>query len=281
MITPPTEPKNRTTDGKPTTAPGAVGAVRHDADMGNEIQARVATAAPDLPALALARLPLGSETDPYWRLAAAFLIGHPPATARAYLSDLRAWARWCDQQGVHPFTARRHVVDAWVADLARSPHPVTGRIASPATVARRLSCLSGFYDYGLREVELLDYSPVANVRRPRVGHDSPTIGLDVAELDRLLSAAEHDSLRSTALVSLLIYNGLRVGEALGCEVTSLTYQRGHRVLRIIRKGGRASTEPLAPVVLRPILDYVADRSTGRCSSTGTAAAGWPTARAMR
>src|SRR6478735_12154354 len=123
------------------------------------------------------------------------------------------------------------------------------RIAAPATVVRRLSCLSGFYDYGLREVELLGYSPVANVRRPRVGEDSPTIGLDAAELDRLLTAAEHDSPRSAALVSLLVYNGLRIAEALGSEVTSLTYQRGHRVLRIIRKGGRPSTEPLAPVVL--------------------------------
>jgi integrase/recombinase XerD len=75
-------------------------------------------------------------------------------------------------------------------------------------------------------------------------------------------AAEHDSPRSAALVSLLVFNGLRVAEALGCEVTSLTYQRGHRVLWIIRKGGRAATEPLAPVWLRALLDYIAERSTG-------------------
>jgi site-specific recombinase XerD len=77
---------------------------------------------------------------------------------------------------------------------------------APATVARRLSCLSGFYDYGLREVELLGYSPVANVRRgrgSRVAEDSPTIGLDAAELDRLLGAAERDSPRSAALIALL------------------------------------------------------------------------------
>jgi integrase len=80
--------------------------------------------------------------------------------------------------------------------------------------------------------------------------------------DRLLTAAEHDSPRSAALVSLLVYNGLRIAEALGSEVTSLTYQRGHRVLRIIRKGGRPSTEPLAPVVLRALLDYIGERSSG-------------------
>ena len=77
-----------------------------------------------------------------------------------------------------------------------------------------------------------------------------------------LIAAEHDSPRSAALVSLLVYNGLRIAEALGSEVTSLTYQRGHRVLRIIRKGGRPSTEPLVLVVLRALLDYIGERSSG-------------------
>ena len=55
---------------------------------------------------------------------------------------------------MHPFTARRHHVDHWARQLAAVPQPATGRPAAAATVARRLSCLSGFYDYGLREVEL-------------------------------------------------------------------------------------------------------------------------------
>ena len=46
-------------------------------------------AAPVLPSAALARLPeTAGQADPFWRLAAAFLVGYPPATARAYLSDL-------------------------------------------------------------------------------------------------------------------------------------------------------------------------------------------------
>ena len=44
-------------------------------------------AAPNLPSAALARLPeTVGQADPFWRLAAAFLVGYPPATARAYLS---------------------------------------------------------------------------------------------------------------------------------------------------------------------------------------------------
>jgi len=127
----------------------------------------VLPAAPALPIAALEKLPAGPVgADPVWRLVAAFLVGYPPATARAYLGDLRAWIGWCTEEGVHPFTARRHHVDHWARHLATLPQPATGRPAAAATIARRLSCLSGFYDCGLREVELLEYSPVANVRRP-------------------------------------------------------------------------------------------------------------------
>lgn len=157
---------------------------------------------------ALERLPQGPPgSDPFRRLVAAFLVAYPDVTAKAYLNDLKAWATWCDDQAVHPFAARRHHVDAWVKHMIKEPQRTTGRPAAPATVARRLSCLSKFYDYGMREVERIEHSPVANVRRPKVSEDSPTIGLDAAELDRLLTAAEADGTRSAALVSLLVYNG--------------------------------------------------------------------------
>ena len=100
-------------------------------------------AAPGLPSAALARLPeTAGQADPFWRLVAAFLVGYPPATARAYLSDLRAWARWCGERGIHPLTARRHHVDHWARHLAAAPQPATGRPADrprprPPTIARR------------------------------------------------------------------------------------------------------------------------------------------------
>ena len=223
-----------------------------------------APAAPELPLDALARLPeLGDRGgDPYWRLATAFLVGYPPHSSRAYFGDLRAWYAWCADAGVHPLQARRHHVDVWVRHLSETPQPATGRPASPASIARRLSCLSKFYDYGIRDAQLLQHSPVANVRRPKVSEDSSTVGLTADELDRLLTAAEADGPRSTALISLLVYNGLRISEALACDIEHLTHQRGHRVLRIVRKGGKASTEPLAPIVLHALEEYIGERDSG-------------------
>lgn len=220
--------------------------------------------APELPVDALDRLPaVGTGGgDPYWRLVSAFLVGYPSHSSRAYFGDLKAWYGWCAGAGVHPLQARRHHVDVWVRYLSETPQPATGRPASPASIARRLSCLSKFYDYGIRDAQLLEHSPVANVRRPKVSEDSSTVGLTADELDRLLTAAEEHGPRSAALISLLVYNGLRISEALGCHVEHFSHQRGHRVLRIVRKGGKASTEPLAPIVLHALEEYIGDRDSG-------------------
>ena len=218
---------------------------------------------PALPAGPLERLPdVGDGADPYWRLVTAFLVGYPPHSSRAYFSDLKAWWSWCTAADVHPLTARRHHVDVWVRHLSEQPQPATGRPASPASIARRLSCLSQFYDYGIKDAELLEHSPVANVRRPKVSDDSSTVGLTAEELDHLLTAAEAHGPRSAALISLLVYNGLRIAEVLACDIEDFSHQRGHRVLRIVRKGGKASTEPLAPLVLHPLELYVGERTSG-------------------
>jgi hypothetical protein len=100
------------------------------------------------------------------------------------------------------------------------------------------------------------------VRRPKVSDDSSTVGLTAEELDRLLSAAEAHGPRSAALVSLLVYNGLRIAEVLGCDIEHFSHQRGHRVLPITCKGGKASTEPLAPIVLHALELYVDERASG-------------------
>jgi integrase/recombinase XerD len=175
----------------------------------------VATVSAD-PLAAVERLPGSVHQNPYERLAAAFLVGYPTNSARAYLADLKAWGAWCAGVGVHPFDARRHHVDAWVRAMSSEPLP-----------------------------------------RPKVSEDSSTVGLNAGELVRLLDTADAHSPRSSALVTLLAYNGIRIDEALSADVGDYTYQRGHRVLRIVRKGDRAATEPLAPPTVRALDAYLA------------------------
>ncbi len=219
-------------------------------------------------AAAVEQLPRGElgdvalDEDPFWRLVAAFLIEFDrQQTRRAYFNDLRTWYAWCGERGLHPLQARRHDVARWARQLAEQPHPETGQVLARASIARRLSCLSSFYSYAI-EVDVLQQSPVANVKRPRVSTDSMTVGLARDELEQLLATAEADSPRSAALITLLAYNGLRVDEALSRDVEHLGHQLGHRVLRVTRKGGRDALEPLSPPVERALDAYLGDRQSG-------------------
>src|SRR3954452_17191807 len=169
--------------------------------------AAIAAPVPAVRPAPLDRLPGTSGDDPFLRLAAGWLVGHPANTAKAYRRDLEGWAAWCARLGVHPLAAERHHVDLWVRHLTTEPQPRTGRPASAATVARKLSALSGFYDFGVHDAEVLTHSPVASVRRPKVTDDSQAVGLTSDELRRLLAAAAAHSPRSAALVTLLTFAG--------------------------------------------------------------------------
>ena len=50
-----------------------------------------------------------------------------------------------------------------------------------ATIARRLCTVAGFYRCAAEE-ELLEHSPAAHVRRPRLDYESHVVGLDCNEL---------------------------------------------------------------------------------------------------
>ncbi len=163
---------------------------------------------------------------------------------------------------MHPLTAERHHVDAWVRHLTSNPQPRTGRPASAATVARKLSALSGFYDFGLHDADVLSHSPVASVRRPKVADESQAIGLTTDELRRLLSTAAAHSPRSAALVSVLTFCGLRISEALCADVRDYSHDQGHRILKVTRKGGKAGRVALAPPVVRALGAYLRGRTDG-------------------
>ena len=129
-----------------------------------------------------------------------------------------------------------------------------------AAVTRRLCTIAGFYKYTVEE-ELLEHSPAAPVRRPRVDYESHAAALDRNELGALLVAAGLGPPTEHALISLLALNGLRVAEATGADIEHLDLKRGHRTLTITRNGGKVVTIPLEPHTARAI-DLVIGERTG-------------------
>lgn len=195
------------------------------------------------------------------RVAAGFLLGYAGRSRQAYTADLRDWTGWCAKRGLEPFAVSRGHVDAYVEMLR-------GRGAAPATIARRLSTLSGFYGYAVDE-DLLARSPVARVRRPKVGEHSVSTGLSRAEYGALVATAEADCSRSLVVVLLLGLNGLRVSELTSANADDLGSERGHRILTIVRKGGRSARVPLAPRAGAALDVYLDGRTTGPLLTTST------------
>lgn len=130
-----------------------------------------------------------------------------------------------------------------------------------STVARRLSTLAGFYRYCEQE-QLIEHNPALNVRRPKVDYESRTLGLDRNELGAFLVQAGLVSARDHVLASLLALNGLRISEALGADIEDLDFERGHRTLKVLRKGGKHAIIPLAPRTSRVLDLYIAERTAG-------------------
>ena len=74
------------------------------------------------------------------------------------------------------------------ADIEFLGRDLEARGRARATITRQLCTVAGFYRYAVEE-ELLDHSPAAYVRRPRLDHESHATGLDRNELGALLVAA--------------------------------------------------------------------------------------------
>jgi site-specific recombinase XerD len=207
-------------------------------------------------------LPIVRTTRQSDDLAAAFLLGYSGLTRAAYAADLRDFFAFLRHLEIDALDAQRVHVDLYARHLDEIEH------RTPSTIARRLSTLSGYFRYAVAE-DLIARSPVAHIRRPRVAEESPTTGLTKDELTRLLDAAHEDGPRSYALVSLLALNGLRVAEVLGADVGDLDHERGHRVLRITRKGGKKATVPLAPRTADALDALLAGRTDGPLFRTRT------------
>jgi integrase/recombinase XerD len=185
---------------------------------------------------------------------AGFLAGYTGLTREAYALDLRQYAAWCQQRHLRLFQVRRADIECFARDME-------ARGRARATVTRRLCTIAGFYKYAVEE-DLLEHSPAAHVRRPRLDYESHAIGLDRNELGAMLVAAGLGTAAEHALLSLLALNGLRVSEAAGADIEALGLERGHRTLTITRKGGKIVTIPLAPRTARAIDLAVGDRPEG-------------------
>lgn len=184
-------------------------------------------------------------------------------TLRAYTRSMAGYCSWLDARGLDLLDVKRPVIDGYRHSL----------IGAPATVAARLAALSSFYRYAL-SAEVIAVNPVGLVKRPKVDPDhSGTVGLSKDRAKALLATARVDGPRSHALVSLLLFTGIRLGEALNAGTADYGHDAGHRTLRIRRKGGTVGKVAVPAPAVEALELYLGPM--GRELVAGTAGAGLP------
>lgn len=191
-----------------------------------------------------------------WKLAQS-----SPHTLRAYSRHMAGYCRWLDTRGLDLLSVKRPIIDGYRHSLA----------GAPATVAAKLAALSSFYRYAL-SAGLIAANPVELVKRPKVDPDhSSTQGLSKDQAKALLATAWADGPRSHTLVALLLFTGIRLGEALNAVTTDYGHDAGHRTLRIRRKGGKDAKVAVPAPAVEALNAYLG--TTGRELVAGTAGAG--------
>ncbi len=179
-----------------------------------------------------------------------------PHTRAAYIRDLAQWAGWLAGHGVPLLDADETAAAMWARYLEAAG-------IEDSTAARKLTAVSSFYSWCARRGHVRA-NPVAGLPRPAVDYDtSATPGLTRDQAIALLEAADADAgpqaARTAALVSALLYTGARVSELLGADIEDLGTDRGHRVLRVRRKGGKIQALALPAPAASRIDAYLAGR----------------------
>jgi integrase/recombinase XerD len=169
-------------------------------------------------------------------------------TRSAYRSDLEAFGDWCARRGAIPLTADSATLVAFQA--ARE---VAGD--SAATIRRRWSAMSSFYDFAVHH-QLRATNPADGAERPKVesGDPSPTVRLSEEAVATCRAVAAALDPRLDALVALLVCDGLKVTEALALDIDDISGKSSKMTITVRRRGESK----------RIVLDHLTARAVRRC-----------------
>jgi site-specific recombinase XerD len=194
------------------------------------------------------------RASPHEALALTWLADLASAHTRdAYGRDFGAFVVWCVSTGRAPLGVSAADVDDYRDDCRE-------RGVRPATVARRLSALSSFYDHAVH-AQAVEANPVDTVKRPAVGDARARSGLPEDEALAMLDAAAEMGPKVAALVALLLLEGLKLGEALALDVEQLDGSRWTMYVSVLRRG-RTERFELDRQTASCITAHLAGRTSG-------------------
>lgn len=177
--------------------------------------------------------------------------GYSSGTTRQYYCDLRLFLSWIN----------RPLVTVWTEHIRGfMSYLKNERKYKPASLARKLSCLRGFYKF-LRRAGRIDTNPCAEMDSPKREERVP-IYLTQEEVKRIFELLEKDFpdvqsgsrlgwekkaslFRDYAVVKVLYHTGMRVSELVNLSFNDFWETKEGFCVRVIGKGNKERIIPLS------------------------------------
>ena len=197
-----------------------------------------------------ANLPLLADYQTYLRVEK----GLRPLTCEAYDGDLKTFAEFIEQRHGVLLTADQQDLAAFLEHLRA--HGIESR-----SIARKLSCLRGFYKWLLLD-RRIHHDPTINIESPKAWKVLPK-SLAEPEVNEMLEragmAASHPQAKATALrdraiLELLYAGGLRVSEVTSLSTGDLAMEAGREHVR--GKGDKERIVPLGRAAIDALDEYM-------------------------
>lgn len=125
----------------------------------------------------------------------------------------------------------------------------------PASIARKISALKGFYKY-LAENNKVKENPFAYARVPRISRYHPDY-LSVADIEKILAQPDRSKplgLRDYAMMELLYGTGMRISELLNLKISAIYDEIGF--IKIVGKGNKERLVPYGDYARRAVEKYL-------------------------
>jgi len=171
-----------------------------------------------------------------------------PKTIHEYRDDLALFVRFLRQRGMtlfQPDDITRQTMLEYAQTMTQAP----------ATVWRRLSTVSSFFNY-LQEMGQASHNPARGIPRPKRRRSLPK-ALTSIEIDALLMVAEYPWYRAAILI--LCGTGLRVQELCDLRLTDVDMELAE--LCVLGKGNKERIVSLSTDVMAAIHRYLPHRRT--------------------
>ncbi|HEY5317998.1 MAG TPA: tyrosine recombinase [Solirubrobacteraceae bacterium] len=174
--------------------------------------------------------------------------GAAEKTHRAYRVDLAQFSRWAAGNALEPATVDHRALRRYAASLSE-------RGQAPATVARKLAALRGFFR-ALVELGERGDNPAELLSSPKRPQTLPHVlkAADIAALLDRIPATTPLELRDRALFELAYASGLRAEELVSLDLGAVDFD-AERV-RVEGKGEKTRLVPTGEHALRAIERYL-------------------------